>query len=306
MVSTILARNAWVKSALFLAVVLFAVVVVFAMITARHHSALASQEQQTQMDDAFMRDDRTTVESLLNTNPSLREQLLQGSYSNIGPYICSAAYYGLPKMTALLLELGADPNMGNSVEPSGPLFESVLRGHESVVALLLSYGAQPNGIYSPTGMTVLHHAVTSQCFHAAIVTELISHGADPNQRAGAPPKDRLLQPVSREKSGKTVPEKGAYIGADWVEGCGPLAIAVADGNVESAKLLLAAGANPNNQSHNGATPLLIAVENKSLPCVDLLLQQGADQTLARHDGMTPLARARELGLTDIVKSLMHQ
>jgi ankyrin repeat protein len=71
-------------------------------------------------------------------------------------------------------------------------------------------------------------------------------------------------------------------------GLTPLVFAAREGDLASARLLLAAGANVNQQTEYGWTPLLTAVNNRNYRVAQLLIEAGADVNLANKGGWTPL------------------
>lgn len=87
-----------------------------------------------------------------------------------------------------------------------------------------------------------------------------------------------------------------------------LTAAVLGGRVETARMLLRAGADPNAIGRYSAcpSPLKAAVMNKDLEMIDLLLAYGADlnQCPAVHEGRTPLQCAAEEGNMQIFNHLV--
>ena len=67
-----------------------------------------------------------------------------------------------------------------------------------------------------------------------------------------------------------------------------LTFAAREGDLESARALLDAGANVNQPTEYGWTPLLTAVNNRNYKLATLLLERGADPNLANKGGWTPL------------------
>jgi ankyrin repeat protein len=76
-------------------------------------------------------------------------------------------------------------------------------------------------------------------------------------------------------------------------GLTPLVFAAREGDLESAKLLIAAKANVNQTTEYGWTPLLTAVNNRNYQLAKLLLDNGADPNLANKGGWTPLYLATD-------------
>jgi len=75
----------------------------------------------------------------------------------------------------------------------------------------------------------------------------------------------------------------------------PLHSACASGERESARVLLAAGADPNVRQQGGFTPLHAAAQNGDEELARMLLARGADPEAATDDGRT----ARDLGLAHL-------
>ena len=72
-----------------------------------------------------------------------------------------------------------------------------------------------------------------------------------------------------------------------------LAFAAREGDLESAKALLDAGANVNQVTNYGWTPLLIATNNRHYKLGAYLIENGADVKLANKGGWTPLYLATD-------------
>ncbi len=76
-------------------------------------------------------------------------------------------------------------------------------------------------------------------------------------------------------------------------GLTPLVFAAREGDIESAQLLLDAGAQINQVTEYGWTPLLTAVNNRNYRVAAMLLERGADPNLANKGGWTPLYLATD-------------
>ncbi len=75
----------------------------------------------------------------------------------------------------------------------------------------------------------------------------------------------------------------------------PLAGAAFKGNVEMARLLIEHGADVNAQMPDGKTSLMFAAMFNRLEIIDLLLAHGADASLQTNDGSTALSLAQAMG-----------
>jgi uncharacterized protein len=76
-------------------------------------------------------------------------------------------------------------------------------------------------------------------------------------------------------------------------GLTPLIFAAREGDLESAKLLIDAGAPINQVTEYGWTPLLTAVNNRNYLLAKHLLEKGADPNIANKGGWTPLYLATD-------------
>lgn len=173
----------------------------------------------------------------------------------------ASALYGAaggtdPVLTSKLLQAGADPNAG-LMSGETPLMEAARQGNLEIVKALLAAGADPNTLEKNAGQNALMWAISDR--HSAITKELVDHKADVNQ-------------ASRY-------------------GATPLMFA-AQGDVESTRILLAAGANPNSVvPDNGQTALIIASTMGQLDVVKALLDKGADPNIKDANSFTALHAA---------------
>jgi ankyrin repeat protein len=85
---------------------------------------------------------------------------------------------------------------------------------------------------------------------------------------------------------------------------GRLVTAVQDGDVRAVRSLLAARVDVNTPRADGSTPLMWAAHRDDLQTADLLLQAGATPDLGDEQGMTPLALAAENGSDRMASRLL--
>jgi ankyrin repeat protein len=76
-------------------------------------------------------------------------------------------------------------------------------------------------------------------------------------------------------------------------GLTPMVVAAREGDLESSKLLLAAGADVNQTTEYGWTPLLTATNNRHYKLSQFLIEHGADVNKANKGSWTPLYLATD-------------
>ena len=82
-------------------------------------------------------------------------------------------------------------------------------------------------------------------------------------------------------------------------GLTPLLYAARDGRLESARILVAAGADVKQTDPNGITPLLMAITNNHMDVARFLIDRGSDVNVVDWYGRTPLWAAVETRNMDV-------
>jgi ankyrin repeat protein len=98
-------------------------------------------------------------------------------------------------------------------------------------------------------------------------------------------------------------QKHADVNAPAVDGATALHWAAYWDDLETARLLVAAGAKVDATNRYGVTPLSLACTNGNAAMIELLLNAKADPNLALPEGETPLMTAARTGKADAVKML---
>ena len=176
-----------------------------------------------------------------------------------------------PAMTVRLLAAGADAN-AHLLSGETPLMEAARRGNLETLRALLAGGANPNAQEVNGGQTALMWAISER--HAAVTEELVRGGADIR---------------AQSKRGSTA-----------------LMFAAQQSDANYARILLGAGANPNDvMPRTGLTPLIIASAMGHADVAALLLDKDADPNAVDANGYTSLHRAaRDKSAVRIVKVLL--
>ena len=178
------------------------------------------------------------------------------------------------------------------------LMRCVSTGNLMTVKSLLVHGADVNASESRRGQTALMWAVAEK--HSEIAQVLIESGANVNAKTHNLPGVKQLQHKSYfwdvseaiDDSGADSTNRpnvsGVHLDPSSSKGdFTPLLFAAQQGDLESARLLVAAGADVNHISPDG-TPLLVASASGHEELAIYLLENGADPNMADSYGIAPL------------------
>ncbi len=238
---------------------------------------------------------------------------------------------GSAAMVEKLLQAGADPNAAQWTGVT-PLMTCARAGSVDAVKLLLARHADVNAKDTRRGQTGLMWAVAQQ--HTEVVRLLIEQGADVNAKSHMPggftPLQFLTYGVRRRdptgpdslEPGDVHPDPSSSRG-----GFTALMFAARQGDQDSARLLVDAGANVNAFSPDYGSALVMAASSGHEPVALFLLEKGADPNVtdiwefaplhyALADGITAIGMSRKRIPTDrywlrsnmpeLVKSLLEQ
>ena len=194
-----------------------------------------------------------------------------------------AAINGNATMIQHLLKAGADPNASLTQYGDTALMMAARTGKPEAVSVLIESGANVNAKEKWGGTTALMWAVSEK--HPAAVKVLLDHGADANARSNfvGAANGRGFEgrtPVSAKQGDN--PEEFA---SGWLT---PLMFAAREGDVESAKLLVAAGAEVNAVAGDGKNALGLAIFNGNYDLASYLIDAKSDVNQADTQRFTPL------------------
>jgi ankyrin len=194
-----------------------------------------------------------------------------------------ASLNGSAAMIGRLLKAGVDANAPLSSSGDTALMLAARTGKPEAVKLLLDSGAKVDARESWGDTTALMWAVAEG--NHAVVRLLIDHGADVNLRSrfvpsatgrgfeGATPVvARANQPAEDNSSGSLT----------------PLMFAAREGDLESARMLVAAGADINVRGGDGKDALGLAVFNGGYDVASFLIDNHANVNQADAQRFTPL------------------
>jgi ankyrin repeat protein len=235
-----------------------------------------------------------------------------------------AAYRDHLESADLLIRAGADVNAANDLGAT-PLWPAALNGGAAMVRKLLDAGANANAALT-LGETILMTA--SRTGNADIVEQLLAKGADPNARV-ARGQTALMWAVAQQHPSvvKALLSHGADVHTRtdvWTElvktdpdqashpdyqvrikqgGNTAIMFAARAGDLASAKLLVAAGADVNDRAAFGISAAVLAAHSNHDEVVAFLLERGADPNAAGA-GYTALHAAILRGNEKAVAALL--
>ena len=194
-----------------------------------------------------------------------------------------AAMNGSASMIDKLLKAGAEANA--ALTPSGDtaLMMAARTGTPEAITVLLEAGANVNAKESWGGTTALMWAASEQ--HTAAVKLLLDHGADVNARSNfvAAANGRGFE--GRTPAAPKAEQKVEEFASGWLT---PLMFAAREGDLESARLLVNAGANVNAIAGDGKDALGLAIFNGNYDFASFLIDSKSDVNHADTQGFTPL------------------
>jgi ankyrin len=203
-----------------------------------------------------------------------------------------AALNGSGPMVELLLNADANPNTSLKMGET-PLMTAARSGDSQSVELLLGYGANVNAVEFERGQTALMWAVAQR--HADVARLLLENGADLRART-------QVWYQLENTAGNTNPS-GNYRMAHG--GSTPLLFAARNGDVETARVLIGAGADIQGTEASGASALVIAAHSGHESLALFLLEEGADPNAAGA-GYTALHAAVLRSELELVRSLLER
>ena len=268
--------------------------------------------------EAARNQDQEQVRTLLNQRADVNARSGDGSTA-----LLWAAHWNALETAALLIRAGADANAANDFRMT-PLSQACTNGNAAFVDLLLKAGANPN---TPVATGVPPLMTCARTGNADAVEMLLARGADVNAKEPAQNQTALMWAAAEHHPGVVgmLIEAKADLQARTKSGFTALHFAAREGDVESARQLLAAGVNIDIRSQpdvslngarggqapvpavatgggvqalrggransatasEGGTPLLVATMRAQVPLALFLLEHGADPNIG-DAGLTPL------------------
>jgi ankyrin repeat protein len=240
-----------------------------------------------------------------------------------------AARNGNPSAIKLLVAAGADVNAKEALRSTTALMWAAEEGHPAAVKALIELGADVSARSGPAGLprNYMAQAVNVNQVQAAAKRRREARAAGRTleqqaefERANGLPTPTgtgsgggnlaAAAPAGGQAAGGGAARAAAAAAAQAAEdanqdvivaglvgggsgGLTPLVFASREGDIESARVLLDAGADVNQTTEYGWTPLLVATNNRNYKLGAMLLERGANPSIANKGGWTPLYLATD-------------
>jgi ankyrin repeat protein len=206
---------------------------------------------------ASYRDDGETADLLIRAGAKVNAANDLGATP-----LWTASQNGSEAMVRRLLTAGANPNAALLLGET-PLMVAARSGYPVVVELLAAKGANVNA-RAARGQTALMWAVAQK--HPQVVSVLLAHGADINARSDTWGEVMAVPPHGYLEYNRSIPH-----GNDTA-----LMFAARVSDLDSANLLVAAGANVNDEDAWGISSVVLAAHSGFTEFVQFLLDKGAN------------------------------
>jgi ankyrin repeat protein len=217
----------------------------------------AEPDGTTALHWASYRDDVESVDLLIRAGAKVNAANDLGATP-----LWTASLNGSATIVRTLLDAGADPNRALLLGET-PVMVAARSGNPEVVELLLARGANVNA-RAARDQTALMWAVAQR--HPAVVKVLLAHGADLHARTAAWSQVMAVPPHGLLEYNRSIPHGGDTA----------LMFAAREGDLESARLLVAAGARVDDADAWGVSATVLAAHAGYTELVDFLLEKGAD------------------------------
>ncbi len=261
---------------------------------------VANLDGMTPLAMAALYGNAAMVDKLLKAGADAKER-----NANSETPLMLAARNGNPDVIKLLMASGADVNAHENMRGTTALMWAVEQRHPLAVQALLEGGADFRAKSALAGLPRNYLAAkvnvadvegSARRYKAAAAAgRTYQEQLDFEQSQGAVFSGRRL---NQQAAGRQQADEDTEVVIAGLVGAGgggltALVLAAREGDLESAKLLLKAGADVNQTTEYGWTPLLTATNNRHYELAIHLIEHGADVNKANKGGWTPLYLATD-------------
>jgi len=263
---------------------------------------VANLEGATPLWIASVSGDAGIVASLLAAGADANEQLPLGRTP-----LMVAARTGNVEAMKVLIDHGANVNAMETLRGTTPIMWAADEAHAAAVQLLIQSGADINARSNPASRQAPRPSGKSGDPRKALVAQAAALAAGQLAPLISDTRGRSTnaQPTAQQADAAADDAGGADDAAGGGGGRGrnqgppdggqltALTIAARSNDLESVKVLLAAGADVNQTTGYGWSALLVATQNRYYNLGAYLLNHGADVNLANKGGWNPLYLATD-------------
>ena len=273
-------------------------------------ACLGATVNDTRLADAAMHQDRPAVESLLKLHADVNVAQPDGTTA-----LHWAAHSDDVAMAQELIRAGANVKTANRFGAT-PLSLAATNGSAAMIEALLKAGENPNAVVSDMGDTALMLAARTgkpDALKVLLEPHQGKPGADPN-KTNSEGQTALMWAVAEKNAAaaKILIEHGANVNAQTNKlpppspfqtifsapfpagGMTALLYAARQNDLESARILIEAGADVKQNATDASSPLLVATINDHFALAKFLLEHGADPNAADDKGRGPLYAAIDM------------
>jgi ankyrin repeat protein len=261
----------------------------------------------------------------LSGNPRIIDRLIKAGADakQTGPagetMLMLAARNGNPDAIKTLAAAGADVNAKEPIRGTTALMWATEQRHPEAVKALLEAKADFSAKSGPAGLPRNYMAprlspesvqsanriraeaakagrtyeeqLAIEATNGSIAVRRLNSSAAPRQQAPSAARVQAQAPSAEEEDNPDVVVAG-LVGSGG-GGLTALVFAAREGDLESAKFLVEAGADVNQTTEYGWTPLLTATNNRHYKLAEYLIEHGADVNRANKGKWTPLYLATD-------------
>jgi len=254
---------------------------------------IANRDGATPLSLACESGSAAMIEKFLNAGADVNQKGPHGETP-----LMMASRNGNADAIQVLLDRQAAVNATETLRGTTALMWAAEQSHAAAAQLLIAHGADVNAAsapeFRPRGAYLAPSAVARFANGDSV------DGSRRRLAAGATapsPRPAGTAPERAITTGDDVADAAAFFGnRNQVKdggGITALVFAAREGDLDTVKVLLQAGANVNHTTNYGWTPLLTATQNKHYQIGKYLLEHGADPNIANHGGWRPLYLATD-------------
>lgn len=208
--------------------------------------------------------------------------------------LCEHVAGGQVAQVRKLMALGVDPNCLTHDHQMSVLMQAARDGKVEIVQILLESGANPDYV-NPQTKSVLHVAAADGT--PEVVTALLEGGANPMARgsnAATPLHDAVWERNAATVKALLPAYRAQNYNPDGGRNGLPLIMAIQGGNKEIVQAFIEAGTDLRHPMFRKVPPLTVAVQYRREPIARMLLAAGADPDAQDEKGKSARDYAAEM------------